>query len=150
MAEWCTQSLLRDGSSFTWHQPRNNKITLSVHYFGGYKKRNTRYRKDRVTRSESHATWAQWVCSREENSAIWKRSIIMITEFQRALSGNWRMTRSVWPSCSSSLRALRFQTADPLAVDFGSITKKKRVSRAENVYSIHEQRKLTVSRAVKA
>ena len=38
----------------------------------------TRQKKARVTRSESHATRAQWVCSRAENSAIQKRSVTMV------------------------------------------------------------------------
>ena len=40
--------------------------------------KNTRYKKDTVTHSESHATCAQWVCSRAENSAVEKRWIIII------------------------------------------------------------------------
>ena len=38
MVEWCAQNMRRDDSSFTWHQPCNNQVTLSVllHHFGGY------------------------------------------------------------------------------------------------------------------
>ena len=36
MIVWCTQNLPRDGSSFSWHQPCNNQIVLSVHHFAGY------------------------------------------------------------------------------------------------------------------
>ena len=35
----CTQNVCRDGISFTWHQPCNNKTALQVHHFGGYLKR---------------------------------------------------------------------------------------------------------------
>ena len=35
MLVWCTQNLRRDGSGFTWHQPYNNPIALSVQTFGG-------------------------------------------------------------------------------------------------------------------
>ena len=37
-----------------------------------WKYKLTRYKKDTVTLSESHETCAQWVCSRAENSAIFK------------------------------------------------------------------------------
>ena len=33
MVEWCSQNLHRKGSSFTWHQPCNNEIALSIHHF---------------------------------------------------------------------------------------------------------------------
>ena len=70
MVVWCTQNLRPDGSSFTWHQPCNNQIALS--FLDVKKQQQPGYKKATVTHSESHATWAQWVCLRTENSAILK------------------------------------------------------------------------------
>ena len=36
MFVWCAQNVHRHGSSFTWHQPCNNQIALSVHRFDWY------------------------------------------------------------------------------------------------------------------
>ena len=49
------------GSSFRWHLPRNNQTATSVDIENAIQK---------ITQSESHATRAQWVCSRAEYSAI--------------------------------------------------------------------------------
>ena len=63
----------RDGSSFMWHQPcQRCKYTTSVDSQQQEKKEKiTRYKKLFTRRIR-----AQWVCSRAENSAIYKRSII--------------------------------------------------------------------------
>ena len=49
----------------TSHATTTKSVVLLVHHFGGYSKHAVK-----VTHSESHATRAQWVCSRAENSAI--------------------------------------------------------------------------------
>ena len=36
MVVWCALNLSWDGSSFTWHQPCNKQIALSVHHLSGY------------------------------------------------------------------------------------------------------------------
>ena len=36
MAEWCTQNLHWDGSTFTWHQSCKNRKPLLVHHFNRY------------------------------------------------------------------------------------------------------------------
>ena len=83
MVTWCIQNLRWDGSRFTWHQPCNSQIALSVHHFGGYPKMSAQFwwilknvlYNTTVTHSEPHVTGARWVCSRAENNAIEKRLI---------------------------------------------------------------------------
>ena len=58
-------NLYWDGSSFTWHQPCNKQTAL--------KDTKNALWKDSVTHSQSHATRAQCVCSRAENSKINKQ-----------------------------------------------------------------------------
>ena len=54
-----------DGSSFTWHQPRNKQMAL--------KDTKNALWKDSVADSQSHATRAQRACLRAENSKINKQ-----------------------------------------------------------------------------
>ena len=66
---WCTQSMRRDGNSFTWTQPYNNETALYVctplwwTFVNALCKASHTFRVTRTIR-------AQWVCSEAENRAI--------------------------------------------------------------------------------
>ena len=68
MVVLCTQNVCRAGSNFTWHQPCNNQNSAVSTPLGRPFK--NALQKAAVSHSEWQAIRAQWVYSREENSAI--------------------------------------------------------------------------------
>ena len=72
MVEWCTPNLLRDDSSFTWHQPRNNQIGVSVRHFGAIK--NTRYKRiQSLIQNHMRQRYERSESVREQRTALYQR-----------------------------------------------------------------------------
>ena len=88
MVEWGTQTLCRDGSSFTWHQPRNNQTVLSVHHFCGYSKRamkrihsiiqnHMRHKRSESAQEQRIELYKQRIALYKQRTALYKQRIAL-------------------------------------------------------------------------
>ena len=104
----CTEFALRDGRSFTWHQPCNGHwnstvslYTTSVDIKKERKKRATKWIQSFIqNRARVRVTWARWVCYWESSEAgllEWMRFVIFRTRSRdwevRALPGRFLSRR---------------------------------------------------------
>ena len=115
----------RDGSSFTWHQPRNNQTALKVHHFDGYLKHTVKgcSRSFRITCNKSAVSVLesrQLCCSRviDNNSPA---SCLMIAFYELCLHHSAPLTFAFCsPLTFAFCQPLTFAFCSPLTFAFCS------------------------------